>query len=153
MARGAATYPVPEPYADGRLDVGDGHSIYWEVRGQPDGKPAVALHGGPGSGAGSSWANVFDPARYRVVLFDQRGCGRSTPKASQTVEALKANTTQHLIADIESLRRHLAIDRWLVIGASCGLGASGMTGRCEGPAIHRRRATRTRSSGCAPRAW
>lgn len=81
---------------------------------------AVVLHGGPGSGADSSWTELFDPAVYRVVLFDQRGCGRSTPSAARTVDALDANTTQHLIADIEMLREHLAIDRWLVLGASWG---------------------------------
>jgi proline iminopeptidase len=116
----AATYPASAPHAHGSLDVGDGHSIYWEVCGNPDGKPAVVLHGGPGSGANTSWTELFDPAAYRVVLFDQRGCGRSTPNAARTVDALHANTTQHLIADIESLRLHLAIDRWLVTGASWG---------------------------------
>ena len=114
------TYPESAPYVHGRLEVGDGHSIYWEVCGHPDGKPAVVLHGGPGSGANPEWTRLFDPAAYRVVLFDQRGCGRSTPSAARTVDALNANTTQHLIADIESLRRHLAIDRWLVLGASWG---------------------------------
>ena len=116
----SATYPVPAAHADGRLDVGDGHSLYWEVRGNPRGKPAVVLHGGPGSGANASWSNLFDPAVYRVVLFDQRGCGRSEPHAAHTVDALKANTTRHLIADIEKLRVHLAVDRWLVMGASWG---------------------------------
>jgi proline iminopeptidase len=116
----SATYPVSAPHARGLLEVGDGHSIYWEVRGRADGKPAVALHGGPGSGANSTWTELFDPDAYRVVLFDQRGCGRSTPSAARTAEALNANTTQHLIADIETLRRHLAIDRWLVLGASWG---------------------------------
>ena len=113
-------YPESAPHARGRLDVGDGHSIYWEVYGQAAGKPAVVLHGGPGSGANSTWTRLFDPALYRVVLFDQRGCGRSTPSAARTLDALNANTTQHLIADIESLREHLAIDRWLVLGASWG---------------------------------
>ena len=115
-----APYPVSSPYAHGRLEVGDGHSIYWEVCGRPEGKPAVVLHGGPGSGVNSAGPMLFDPAAYRVVLFDQRGCGRSTPSAARTVDALSANTTQHLIADIESLRKHLAIDRWLVLGASWG---------------------------------
>ena len=115
-----ATYPASLPYAHGQLSVGDGHGVYWEVCGNPDGKPAVILHGGPGSGANLSWTEVFDPAVYRVVLFDQRGCGRSTPNAARTVDALIANTTQHLIADIELLRVHLAIDRWLVMGASWG---------------------------------
>ena len=113
-------YPESAPHARGRLDVGDGHSIYWEVYGQAAGKPAVVLHGGPGSGANSTWTRLFDPALYRVVLFDQRGCGRSTPGAARTLDAVNANTTQHLIADIESLRERLAIDRWLVLGASWG---------------------------------
>ncbi len=116
----SATYPASEPHAHGWLDVGDGNRIYWEVRGDPEGKPAVVLHGGPGSGVNSSWTDVFNPTVYRVVLFDQRGCGRSTPSAAHTVDALIANTTQHLIADIELLRVHLGIDRWLVLGASWG---------------------------------
>lgn len=116
----SATYRSPAPHARGRLAVGQGHVIYWEARGNPDGKPAVVLHGGPGSGADATWAEVFDPNAYRVVLFDQRGCGRSSPSAAHTVDALAANTTQHLIADIEALRRHVAVDRWLVLGASWG---------------------------------
>jgi proline iminopeptidase len=116
----SVTYPVSPAHAQGQLDVGDGHSIYWEVRGDPDGKPAVVLHGGPGSGANAGWSALFDPAAYRVVLFDQRGCGRSTPNAARTVDALSANTTLHLIADIESLRTHLEVERWLVMGASWG---------------------------------
>lgn len=116
----SAIYAVLPAHAQGRLEVGDGHSIYWEVRGNPGGKPAVVLHGGPGSGATASWSDVFDPAVYRVVLFDQRGCGRSMPNAAHTLDALRANTTQHLIADIEALRTHLEVDRWLVMGASWG---------------------------------
>jgi proline iminopeptidase len=96
------------------LDVGDGHEIYWEVHGNPTGKPVVALHGGPGSGCAPWWAGFFDLDAYRVVLFDQRGCGRSRP------HTLVANTTQHLIADIERLREHLGIERWLVLGGSWG---------------------------------
>jgi proline iminopeptidase len=119
-ADSSGTYPVSPVHEQGRLDVGGGHSVYWEVRGRPDGKPAVVLHGGPGSGASASWTDVFDPAVYRVVLFDQRGCGRSTPNAAATGEALRANTTQDLIGDIEALRMHLAVDRWLVMGASWG---------------------------------
>src|SRR5262249_48749508 len=107
-------------FAQGWLEVGDGHRVYWESRGNPDGKPAVVLHGGPGSGANPSWADVFNPAVYRVVLVDQRGCGRSTPNAAESVGALVANTPQHLIGDLELLRAHLAIDRWLVMGASWG---------------------------------
>jgi proline iminopeptidase len=116
----SALYPESAPYARGWLEVGDGHSVYWEVCGRADGKPAVVLHGGPGSGVNSTWTELFDPASYRVVLFDQRGCGRSTPSAARTVEALNANTTAHLVADIERLREHLAIDRWLVVGGSWG---------------------------------
>ncbi len=102
------------------LDVGDGNSIYWEICGNPDGKPAVALHGGPGSGCGPSWRRYFNPDVYRAVLFDQRGCGRSTPSAADPRTDLSTNTTQHLIADIEKLRDHLRIDSWLVLGASWG---------------------------------
>lgn len=114
------TYPATEPYETGRLDVGQGHRVYWEVCGDPSGKPAVVLHGGPGSGATPSWRRFFDPARYRVVLFDQRGCGRSTPHAGDDASALRHNTTQDLIADIERLREHLRIDRWLLFGGSWG---------------------------------
>lgn len=114
------TYPVSAPYVHGRLEVGDGHSIFWEICGNPGGKPAVVLHGGPGSGASTRWTDVFNPAVYRVVLFDQRGCGRSRPHAGRSLDGLVANTTEHLIADLESLRMHLGIDRWLVMGASWG---------------------------------
>jgi proline iminopeptidase len=110
-----ALYPAIEPYDHGMLDVGDGHSVYWETCGNPAGKPAVVLHGGPGSGAAVGPRRGFDPARYRIVLFDQRGCGRSTAR-----DALFANTTWHLVADIEALRRHLGIERWLVSGGSWG---------------------------------
>ncbi|GAA0352264.1 prolyl aminopeptidase [Actinoallomurus spadix] len=113
-------YPEIEPYDHGMLDVGDGHRVHWEVCGNPDGRPAVALHGGPGSGCGPWWRRYFDPRAYRIVLFDQRGCGRSTPHASAPVVDLSTNTTGHLIADIELLRRHLGIDRWLVLGGSWG---------------------------------
>ncbi|SFR20672.1 proline iminopeptidase [Lentzea waywayandensis] len=103
------------------LEVGDGHSLYWEVSGNPDGKPAVALHGGPGSGSSPRMRGLFDPDRYRVVLFDQRNCGRSTPSATDPVADLSANTTQHLVGDIEALRVHLGIERWLVEGGSWGV--------------------------------
>ena len=115
-----APYPPIEPYATGMLDVGDGHSIYWEASGNPDGKPAVTLHGGPG-GSGYGRRRWFDPARYRLIQFDQRGCGRSTPHAGDWSTDLATNTTHHLIADIERLREHLGIDRWLVWGASWGV--------------------------------
>ncbi|PRW62097.1 prolyl aminopeptidase [Actinopolyspora mortivallis] len=113
-------YPIPDPHRTGTLDVGEGHRIHWEVRGAPDSEPAVVLHGGPGSGALPGWQRFFDPDRYRVVLFDQRGCGRSTPHAGDTVAALNHNTTAHLISDLERLREHLGIERWLLFGASWG---------------------------------
>ncbi|WBB68696.1 prolyl aminopeptidase [Micromonospora sp. WMMD812] len=113
-------YPLVEPYAHGLLDVGDDHHLYWEACGNPDGKPAVVLHGGPGSGCSPGWRRYFDPARYRVVLFDQRGCGRSRPHAADPAVDLATNTTPHLVRDIERLRTHLGVDRWLVLGASWG---------------------------------
>jgi proline iminopeptidase len=113
-------YPETEPYDHGLLDVGDGHRVYWEVGGNPDGKPAVVLHGGPGSGAGPSWRRYFDPSAYKVVLFDQRNCGRSTPDAAEPEVDLSTNTTAHLIADIERLRELMGIEKWLVLGASWG---------------------------------
>jgi proline iminopeptidase len=113
-------YPETEPYEQGMLDVGDGNLVYWEVCGSPAGKPAVMLHGGPGSGCAPYWRRYFNPATYRVLLFDQRGCGRSTPHASDPRVDLASNTTQHLIADIEQLREHLGIERWLVAGGSWG---------------------------------
>jgi proline iminopeptidase len=114
-------YPPIEPYETGRLDVGDGHSVYWEVCGNPAGKPAVVLHGGPGSGCTPASRRYFDPARYRIVLFDQRNAGRSTPWAGAPEVDLSANTTAHLLRDIEQLREHLGIDRWLLFGGSWGV--------------------------------
>ncbi len=113
-------YPAIEPSDTGWLDVGDGHVLWWDIAGRPDGKPAVVLHGGPGSGAAAWQRRLFDPHAYRVVLFDQRNCGRSTPHASQPDVDLSTNTTWHLGDDIERLRRHLGIDRWLVAGGSWG---------------------------------
>lgn len=113
-------YPEIEPYATGMLDVGDGQSIYWEASGNPDGKPAVYLHGGPGGGSSANQRRVFDPEKYRIILFDQRGCGQSTPHASEADADLSTNTTWHLVDDIEALRNHLSIDRWLVCGGSWG---------------------------------
>jgi proline iminopeptidase len=101
----------------GWLDVGDGHRVYWEERGNPAGTPVVCLHGGPGSGCSPGWARWFDPDRFRIVLLDQRGCGRSTPSAA---DDLTANTTHHLVADLERLRTHLGIDRWMLFGGSWG---------------------------------
>ena len=108
-------YPEIEPYASGMLDVGDGHQVYWEKAGNPEGKPAVFLHGGPGGGINPKHRRLFDPARYNIMLFDQRGCGRSTPHAE-----LEANTTWHLVADIERLRALMGVERWLVFGGSWG---------------------------------
>lgn len=108
-------YPPIEPFASGMLDVGDGHHVFWERCGTPGGVPAVFLHGGPGGGFAPAHRRLFDPARYDVLLFDQRGCGRSTPHAS-----LEANTTWHLVADIERLRVAAGHDRWLVFGGSWG---------------------------------
>ncbi|HEV7419143.1 MAG TPA: prolyl aminopeptidase [Mycobacterium sp.] len=113
-------YPPIEPYESGMLDVGDGNHVYWEACGNPDGTPALAVHGGPGSGCVPGMRRPFDPDRYRIVLFDQRGCGRSTPHASDPAVDLSANTTDHLIADVELLRRHLGVDRWVLAGWSWG---------------------------------
>ncbi|WP_433181395.1 prolyl aminopeptidase [Actinoallomurus sp. CA-150999] len=113
-------YPPIEPYESGMLDVGDGNLVYWEACGNPDGKPALVVHGGPGSGCRTGMRRYFDPDRYRVVLFDQRGCGRSTPHASDPATDMRHNTTPHLIADMEQLREHLGIDRWLLYGGSWG---------------------------------
>lgn len=101
------------------LDVGDGHALYWEACGNPDGQPAVVLHGGPGSGCTPGQRRLFDPHAYRVVLFDQRGCGRSRPRV-QVGSDLSCNTTGHLLSDLERLRLHLSIERWLVYGVSWG---------------------------------
>ncbi len=113
-------YPDIEPYDQGLLDVGDGNRIHWEVSGNPDGKPAVLLHGGPGQGCAPGMRRGVDPARYRLVLFDQRGCGRSTPHAGDPETDLSCNTTAHLVADMELLREHLGIERWMVTGGSWG---------------------------------
>ena len=113
-------YPPIEPYDEGMLDVGDDNLVYWEACGNPDGKPALVVHGGPGSGCSVASRRYFDPDRYRVVLFDQRGCGRSTPHASDPSTDMRVNTTVHLLADIERLRVQLGIDRWLLWGGSWG---------------------------------
>jgi proline iminopeptidase len=113
-------YPPIEPYESGLLDVGDGNAIYWETCGNPDGRPALVVHGGPGSGCGTGSRRYFDPERYRIVLFDQRGCGRSVPHASDPATDMSVNTTHHLIADMERLREHLDVERWLLYGGSWG---------------------------------
>lgn len=113
-------YPAIDPRETGFLEVGDGHRIYWEISGNPDGKPAVFLHGGPGSGTHPLQRRMFDPDAYRIVLFDQRGCGRSTPHVGDGDAGLANNTTWHLVADMERLREHLDIDRWQLFGGSWG---------------------------------
>ncbi len=116
----AGLYPAIEPDDAGLLDVGDGQLVYWETCGRPEGRPALVLHGGPGSGCTPRQRRLFDPERYRVILFDQRGCGRSSPHASEPDVDLSTNTTWRLVADIERLREHLGVDRWLVLGGSWG---------------------------------
>src|SRR3954464_2791846 len=113
-------YPPIEPYDHGMLDVGDGNRVYWETCGNPAGKPALVVHGGPGSGGQPGMGRGVAPARCRAVAFDQRGCGRSRPHASDPATDMSVNTTDHLIADMERLREHLGIDRWLLFGGSWG---------------------------------
>jgi proline iminopeptidase len=113
-------YPQVEPYETGMLEVGSENHIYWEVCGNPNGKPALVVHGGPGSGCTTSHRRYFDPERYQVILFDQRGCGRSQPPAWDPETDMRQNTTDHLLADMERLREHLGIDRWLLFGGSWG---------------------------------
>jgi proline iminopeptidase len=113
--RPTALFPAIEPYRRGRLRVSDLHDLYFEECGNPDGTPLVFLHGGPGAGCDALHRRLFDPGKWRIVLFDQRGCGRSRPHAE-----LRENTTWDLVADIERLRRHLGIDAWLVFGGSWG---------------------------------
>ena len=115
MAERRGLYPEITPYRSGRLRVSDLHELYYEECGNPAGKPALVLHGGPGGGMSAFLRQGHDPARYRIILFDQRGCGKSTPHAS-----LVDNTTWHLVSDIEVLRAHLGIDRWQVAGGSWG---------------------------------
>jgi len=109
-------YPAIEPFETGMLDVGDGHSLYWELCGNPDGKPVVFLHGGPGGGSSPDHRRQFNPEKYKILVFDQRGCGKSTPYAS-----LENNTTCHLVEDIENLRTQVAkVEKWQVFGGSWG---------------------------------
>lgn len=108
-------YPPIEPFHQGRLSVPGGHEVYFEQCGRPDGKPVLVVHGGPGGGSNPTMRRYHDPSRYRIILFDQRGCGRSVPNAS-----LEANTTWDLVADMERLRHHLGILRWQLFGGSWG---------------------------------
>ncbi|WP_232840213.1 MULTISPECIES: alpha/beta fold hydrolase [Nocardia] len=113
---------MTEPHASGLLEVGEGSRIYWESCGNADGKPMVVLHGGPGRGGDERMRAGEDPhGRYRVALLDQRGCGRSTPHAADPATSMAHNTTAHLVADLELLREHLGIDRWLLRGGSWGV--------------------------------
>jgi proline iminopeptidase len=114
-------YPPIDPYQTGMLDTGDGNLIYWEACGNPDGAPALIVHGGPGSGCSAGMRSAFDPGRYRIILFDQRNCGRSRPHASDPAVDLSLNTTEHLIRDMEDLREHLGVQRWLLRGGSWGV--------------------------------
>lgn len=123
MLRGctmAELFPPIEPYEQGLLDVGDGNRVAWEQSGNPRGQAALVVHGGPGSGSGPGSRRCFDPQRWRVVQFDQRGCGRSTPDAADPATDMSVNTTHHLVRDIELLRETLGIERWLLYGGSWG---------------------------------
>lgn len=108
-------YPLLDPYSNGFLAVDGTHNLYWEQCGNPDGVPIVFLHGGPGGGINPQYRQFFDPNHYRIILFDQRGCGRSTPSV-----CLEDNSTEHLVADIETLRKHFGVERWHVFGGSWG---------------------------------
>jgi len=111
----SAFYPPSDPHASGHLAVDDVHAIYWEETGNPNGVPLVVLHGGPGGGIRWFHGRVADPQRFRIIVFDQRGSGKSTPFG-----AIEQNTTQHLVSDLEALRRHLGIETWIVLGGSWG---------------------------------
>lgn len=114
-----APYPEIGPHETGMLDVGDGQRLYWECSGNPAGDPVLFVHGGPGGGTSPAHRRMFDPAAYRIILVDQRGCGRSTPHVAVGAD-LAVNTTWHLVADLERLREHLGVDRWVVFGGSWG---------------------------------
>jgi proline iminopeptidase len=114
-------FPPIEPYETGMLDTGDGNLVYWEQCGNPDGLPALIVHGGPGSGCTAGQRKAFDPGRYRIILFDQRNCGRSRPHASDPTADMSLNNTGYLIADMERLRQHLGVESWLLRGGSWGV--------------------------------
>lgn len=113
-------YPDTTPFDEGLLDVGDGQRIHWKLSGNPEGVPVLILHGGPGSGSSAGTRRYFDPQYYRIIQFDQRGCGGSLPHASEPAIDLSANTTWHSVADIEQLRSKLGVERWIVFGNSWG---------------------------------
>jgi proline iminopeptidase len=114
-------YPDTEPYETGLLDTGDGNLVYWEACGNPDGVPALIVHGGPGGGCSPGQRRSFDPDRFRIILFDQRNCGRSRPHASDPAADMSLNNTGLLLADMEQLREHLGVERWLLRGGSWGV--------------------------------
>lgn len=113
-------FPPIEPFATGMMDVGDGNQVYWETSGNPSGIPVLMLHGGPGAGTTPGGRRNWDPEKYLIVQMDQRNCGKSTPSASDPTVSLEANTTNHLIADIEQLREQLGVDSWVLWGGSWG---------------------------------
>lgn len=117
-------HSTSEPYDHGMLSMADGNAVYYELRGNPRGVPVLIVHGGPGSGSPTGTPRAFDPERYHVILFDQRGCGRSTPHASDPAASMAHNTTEHLLGDMEQLRAHLHIERWALFGGSWGSGLS-----------------------------
>ena len=121
-ASNANTFMSTVPYDEGMLDVGDGNLMYWQVRGNPNGKPVAIVHGGPGGGSPKGLLKAFDPKVYRIILFDQRGCGRSTPHASDPATDMSVNTTEYLLRDMEKLREHLEIEKWMLFGGSWGSG-------------------------------
>ncbi|WP_442930892.1 prolyl aminopeptidase [Mycolicibacterium sp. 050232] len=114
----AQPFPEAQVYDEGLLDVGDGNRVYWQCRGNPDGRPVLIVHGGPGSGRSRNAHKSFDPEQFRIVSFDQRGCGDSVPSAADPTTDMGCNTTDHLLADIECLREHLGIHQWLLYGGS-----------------------------------
>jgi proline iminopeptidase len=113
-------FPLSEPFDSGLLDVGDGNQVYYEQVGSPEGIPMLYVHGGPGAGCSMNARGAVDPERFRAILFDQRGCGRSLPHAGDPSVDLSANTTHHLVADMELLREHLGVEKWLLYGGSWG---------------------------------
>ncbi|MGW4488243.1 prolyl aminopeptidase [Amycolatopsis sp. NPDC004368] len=114
------SFPLYDPYDQGLLDVGEGNRIHWEASGNPDGKPVVCVHGGPGGGLTSNSRKGFDPEKFHVIQFDQRGCGKSEPNVADPAVILEHNTTHHLIADLERLREHLGVEKWMLFGGSWG---------------------------------
>jgi proline iminopeptidase len=117
-------YSLTEPYETGSMPTGDGNLVYWEAFGNPDGTPVLIVHGGPGAGSSPGPRQTFDPRRYRIIQFDQRNCGRSRPHASDPAADMSLNTAEHLISDMERLREHLGVPKWLLHGRSWGVALS-----------------------------